>query len=61
MQWLLALVLPMVLLVGLTALLATGRLSFSRNAGWLLERPSSIWVAGIEALAAAAAVLALQR
>ena len=62
MQLLLALVLPMVLLVGLTALLATGsRLSFSRNAAWLLERQSSIWMTGIVALAATAAVVALQR
>ena len=39
MQLFLALVVvPLVLLVGLTALIATGRLSFSRNAAWLLER-----------------------
>ena len=61
MQLFLALVVPVVLLVGLTALLATGRLSFSRNAAWLLARQSSIWMTGIVALAAAAAVLALQR
>ena len=61
MQLFLALVVPVVLLVGLTALLATGRLSFSRNAAWLLKRQSSIWMTGIVALAAAAAVLALQR
>ena len=62
MQLFLALVVvPLVLLVGLTALIATGRLSFSRNAAWLLERQSSIWMTGIVALAAAAAVLALQR
>ena len=61
MQLFLALVVPVVLLVGLTALLATGRLSFSRNDAWLLERQSSIWMAGIVALAAAAAVVALQR
>ena len=57
----LALVVPVVLLVGLTALLATGRLSFSRNAALLLERQSNIWMTGIVALAAAAAVLAMQR
>ena len=57
----LALVVPVVLLVAVTALLATGRLSFSRNAAWLLERQSNIWMTGIVALAAAAAVLALQR
>ena len=61
MQLFLALVVPVVLLVGLTALLATGRLSFSRNVAWLLERQSNIWMIGIVALAAAAAVLALQR
>ena len=57
----LALVVPVVLLVGLTALLATGMLSFSRNAAWLLEHQSSIWMTGIVAIAAAAAVIALQR
>lgn len=63
MQLVLALVVPVVLLVGFTALLATGRLSISRNAAWLLERQGSIWMAGIVALAAAAAaaVVALQR
>ena len=61
MQLFLALVVPVVLLVGITALLATGRLSFSRNAAWLLERQSSIWMTGIVALAAAAAALVLQR
>ena len=61
MQLFLALVVPVVLLVRLTALVTTGRLSFSRNAAWLLERQSSIWMIGIVALAVAAAVLALQR
>lgn len=61
MQLFVALVVPMVLVVGLTALFATGRLSFSRNAAWLLERQSNIWMTGIVALAAAAALLALQR
>ena len=61
MQLFLVLVVPVVLLVGLTALLATGKLSSSSNAAWLLERQSSIWMTGIVALAAAAAVLALQR
>ena len=61
MQLFLALVVSVVLLVGLTALLATGKLSVSRNAAWLLERQSSIWMTGIVAIAAAAAVLALKR
>ena len=61
MQLLLAVVVPVVLLVGLTALLSTGRLSFSRNAAWLLARQNSIWMSGIVALAVAAAVLALRR
>ena len=59
MQLALALVVPVVLLVGFGALLATGRLSISRNAAWLLECQGSIWMAGIVALAAAA--VALQR
>ena len=61
MQLFLALAVPVVLIVGFTALLATGRLSISRNSSWLLERQGSIWMAGIVALAAAAAVVALQR
>ena len=61
MQLFLAFVVPVVLLVALTAFLATGRLLFSKNAAWLLERQSNIWMTGIVALAAAAAVLALQR
>ena len=61
MQLVSALVIPVVLLVGFTALLATDKLSISRKAAWLLERQGSIWMAGIVALAAAAAVVALQR
>ena len=61
MQLFLALVVPVVLLVGFTVLLATGRLSISRNAAWLLERQGRIWMAGIVALADAAVVVALQR
>ena len=57
MQLFLALVVPVVLLVGLTALLATGRLALSRNAAWLLARQNTIWMAGIVALAAAAVVM----
>ena len=61
MQLFLAVVVPMVLLVGLTALLASGRLVWSWNAQWLLARQNTIWMAGIVALAAAAMVVALQR
>jgi len=61
MQLLLAVVVPMILLVGLTALLASGRLVWSWNAQWLLARQNTIWMAGIVALAAAAMVVALQR
>ena len=61
MQLLLAVVVPVVLLVGLTALLPTGRLSFSRHAAWLLARQNSIWMSGIVALAVAAAVVASRR
>ena len=61
MQLVLALVIPVVLLVGFTALWATDKLSISRKAAWLLECQGSIWMAGIVALAAAAAVVALQR
>ena len=57
MQLLLAVVVPVVLLVGLTALLSTGRLSFSRNAAWLLTRQNIIWMTGIVALVVAAAVV----
>ena len=61
MQLLLAVVVPVVLLVGLTALLSTGLLSFSRNGAWLLTRQNSIWMTGIVALAVAAAVVASRR
>ena len=60
MQLVLALVVPVILLVGFTALLATGRLSIPRNAACLLGCQGSIWMAGILALAAAA-MAALQR
>ena len=60
MLLLLALVVPVVLLVRLTALLTTGRLSFSHNAAPLLELQSSIGMAGIVSLAVAA-VVALKR
>ena len=61
MPLLLSVVVPVVLLVGLTALLASDRLVLSRNAQWLLAHQNTIWMAGIVALAAAAVVVALQR
>ena len=62
MQLFLALLVSGVLLVSLTVLLATGRLSFSQNAPWFLARQSSIWMTGgIVTIAAAAAAVALQR
>ena len=61
MQLFLALLVPGVLLVALTALIATGRLSFSQKAAWLLVRHNKIWMIGILTIAATAAVVALQR
>ena len=61
MQVLLAVVVPVVLLVRLTALLTTGRLSFSRNAAPLLNLQSRIGMAEIVLLAVAAVVVALKR
>ena len=61
MQLFLVLVVPVVLLVGFTALLVNGRMTISGNAARLWERQGSIWMAGIVALAAAAVVVALQR
>ena len=61
LQLLLAVVVPMVLLVGLTALLASGRLVLSRGRSMAFGTSNTIWMAGIVAFAAAAMVVALQR
>ena len=61
MELFLALFVPVVLLLGLTAMLATGRLTFSEKAAWLLARPNTIWMAGVVAMATAAVMVALRR
>ena len=61
MQLVLALVVPVVLVVGLTAMLASGRLVLSQRAMGLLARQNTIWMAGIVAFAAAALMVALRR
>ena len=61
MQLLFAVVLPMALLVGLTALIASGRLTLNHTAAWILARQNRIWMGGIVALTAAAAIYASRR
>ena len=61
MQLLLSVVLPMALLVGLTALIASGRLTLNHTAVWVLARQNRIWMGGIVALTAAAAIYASRR
>ncbi|MAI96653.1 MAG: hypothetical protein CMN95_08055 [Synechococcus sp. MED650] len=61
LQLLMAVVLPAALLIGLTWLLSSGLLSFSRPAAWLLARRNTIWMSGIIALTAAAAIYAFSR
>ena len=58
-QLFVALVLPTLLLVGLTYLLSTGRLRFSSRALSLLAKQRELWMVGIIALFAAGAVKAL--
>ena len=58
-QLFLALVLPALLLVGLTVLLSTGRLRFSSSALSLLAKQRELWMVGIIALVTAGAVKAL--
>jgi uncharacterized membrane protein YqjE len=58
LQLLLALVLPMALLVGLTVLIASGRLSLNQTAVWFLARQNRIWMSGVVVLTAAAAIYA---
>ena len=59
LQLLLALLLPALLLVGLTYLVSTGRLRFSPRALSLLAQRREIWMVGIIALVTAGAIKAL--
>ena len=59
LQLLLALLLPALLLVGLTYLVSTGRLRFSPGALSLLAQRREIWMMGIIALVTAGAIKAL--
>ena len=59
LQLLLALLLPALLLVGLTYLVSTGRLRFSPGALSLLAQRREIWMVGIIALVTAGAIKAL--
>ena len=58
-QLFLALVLPVLLLVGLTYLLSAGRLRFSSSALSLLAKQHELWMVGIIALVAAGAIKAI--
>ena len=58
-QLFLALVLPALLLVGLTYLLSTGRLRFSSSALSLLAKQRELWMVGIIALVTAGAIKAI--
>ena len=58
-QLFLALVLPALLLVGLTYLLSTGRLRFSSSALSLLAKQRELWMVGIIALVTAGAIKAV--
>ena len=59
LQLLCALVVPALLLVGLTYLVSTGRLSFSAGALSLMAQRREIWMVGIIALVTAGAIKAL--
>jgi len=59
LQLLLSLLLPALLLVGLTYLVSTGRLRFSPRALSLLAQRREIWMVGIIALVTAGAIKAL--
>ena len=59
LQLLFALLVPAVLLVGLTYLVSTGRLRFSPGALSLMAQRREIWVVGIIALVSAGAIKAL--
>ena len=56
---LVALLIPALLLIGLTYLLSTGRLRFSSAALSLLSRRREIWMIGVIALVTAGAIKAL--
>ena len=56
---LVALVVPALLLIGLTYLVSSGRLRFSSAALSLLSRRREIWMVGIIALVASGAIKAL--
>ena len=58
-QLFLAMVLPALLLVGLTYLLSTGRLRFSSSALSLLAKQRELWMVGIIALVTAGAIKAI--
>ena len=58
-QLFLALVLPALLLVGLTYLLSTGRLRFSSSVLSLLAKQRELWMVGIIALVTAGAIKAI--
>ena len=58
---LLVLVLPALVLVGLTVLISSGRLGFSSRALTLLAQQREIWMLGIIAIVTAGAIKALMR
>ena len=60
-QLIAAVLLPAILLLGLTFLLATGRLSLTAKAQWLLARQNYIWMGGVVALVAACALYIMGR
>ena len=61
MQLLFAVVLPMALLVGLTALIASGRLTLNHTAVWVLARQNRLWMSGVVVLTAAGVIYASRR
>lgn len=61
MQLLFAVVLPMALLVGLTALIASGRLTLNHTAIWVLARQNRLWMTGVVVLTAAGVIYASTR
>ena len=61
MQLLFAVVLPMALLLGLTALIASGRLTLNHTAIWVLARQNRLWMSGVVVLTAAGVIYASRR